>query len=109
LALAIEDSVASAAMNFIRSKAHTGIRVADVVDASGMSRSTLESSFKALLGNSVHGIIRSIQLERARHFISNSNLPMKEIAANTGFRSVQYMTSLFGKSFGQTPAKYRKG
>lgn len=106
--LAIEDKVAADAMVFIQSNFHTGINVVDVINALGMSRSALESRFKASTGRSVHEVIRMIQLNHARNLISETNLAMKEIAASAGFRSVQHMTSLFGKSFGQTPAKYRK-
>jgi transcriptional regulator GlxA family with amidase domain len=40
--------------------------------------------------------------------ILETNLAMKQVAANMGFKSIQHMTSLFGKSFGLSPAKYRK-
>lgn len=106
--LAIDDDLTADAMVFIRSNAHTGISVMDVVNSLGISRSTLESRFKASMGRSVHDVILKIRLERARHLISETNLAVKEISANTGFRSVQHMTTLFGKSFGQTPARYRK-
>jgi LacI family transcriptional regulator len=106
--LAISDEVASKAMAFIRDNAQLGIHVEDVVAAVGMSRSTLESRFRASVGRTVHEVIRHIQLTRARHLISETNLAMKEIAASTGFKSVQHMTSLFGESFGVTPARYRK-
>jgi len=106
--LAIQDEVTASAMNFIRDKAHLGINVSDVVDAIGMSRSTLESRFRDSLGRTVHEVIRRIQLDHARRLVSETSLAMKEIAANTGFRSVQHMTSLFGRSFGATPARYRK-
>jgi LacI family transcriptional regulator len=107
--LAIEDSITTDAMTFIRSHAYTGIKVADVVRASPVSRSTLESRFKATVGSSIHAVIRKIQLDQARHLLTETNLAIKEIAANTGFRSVQHMTSLFGESFGQSPAKYKRG
>lgn len=106
--LAIEDKVAANAMIYIRSHFHLGISVADIVSALGTSRSTLEVRFKASVGQSVHEVIRKIQLDRARELIAETTLAMKEIASNTGFRSVQHMTSLFGEAFGQTPAKYRK-
>ena len=106
--LAIEDEISANAMIYIRSHFHTGISVADVVSAVGTSRSTIESRFKASVGQSVHDIIRKIQLDRARELISETNVAIKEIASNTGFRSVQHMTRLFGDAFGQTPAKYRK-
>jgi LacI family transcriptional regulator len=106
--LAIEDSLAAEAMIFIRSNAQKGINVVDVVNALGMSRSTLEAHFKASMGRSVHEVIRKVQLDRARQLILDTNLAVKEIASNIGFRSVQHMTSLFGRTFGQTPARFRK-
>jgi LacI family transcriptional regulator len=85
-----------------------GISVAEVVSALGVSRSTLEVSFKASIGRSVYEVIRRIQLERARALVSETNMALKEIAASTRFRSVQHMTTIFGESFGQTPASFRK-
>jgi len=106
--LAIEDPLILEAMAFIRSNSQHGINVTDVVKAVGVSRSTLESRFKASVGETIHAVIRRIQLDRARRLISETNLAMKEIAAHTGFKSIQHMTSLFGKAFGQTPGRYRK-
>jgi len=96
-------------MIFLRSNAYKGIKVANVVKALAVSRSTLESRFKVSMGYTVHEVIRKIQLDHARRMISETSLAVKEVAANTGFRSVQHMTSLFGKAFGQTPASYRRG
>lgn len=106
--LAIDDEVSSKAMTFIRANAHLGISVEDVVGSVGMSRSALEYKFRASVGRTVHEVIRKVQLDRARHLVSKTNLAMKEVAANAGFRSVQHMTSLFGQAFGITPARYRK-
>lgn len=106
--LAIEDKLTAGAMKYIRSHFHSGISVSNVVSESGISRSTLESRFKVLMGLSVHEVIRKVQLEHARNLISDSNLELKQISGDCGFRSVQHMTSLFGKAFGQTPARYRK-
>jgi LacI family transcriptional regulator len=105
---AIEDGLVSNAMTFIRSNAHSGVRVSDVVNALAISRSSLESRFKTMTGYTVHETIRKIQLDHARRMISETDLAVKEVAANAGFKSVQHMTSLFGKAFGQPPAKYRK-
>jgi LacI family transcriptional regulator len=105
---AIEDSLISNAMTFIRINAHSGIKVSDVVKALGVSRSSLESRFKATTGYTIHETIRKIQLDHARRMISETGLAVKEVAVNAGFRSVQHMTSLFGKAFGRSPARYRK-
>jgi LacI family transcriptional regulator len=106
--LAIEDRSVADAMAFINVHATKGIKVADVTKALGISRSGLEVRFGKSLRYSVHTAIRRTQMERARTLISDTKMPLKQIAANTGFRSVQQMTTLFRKTFLQPPAKYRK-
>jgi LacI family transcriptional regulator len=107
--LAIDDPIVAKAMSFIQENAFTGVSAADIVHAVGVSRSGLEIRFHRALGYTVHAAIRRVQLERARRLISETNLPLKEIAASVGFRSIQHMTTLFGKTFHQSPAKYRRG
>jgi LacI family transcriptional regulator len=106
--LAIEDRAVANAMAFIQVYATKGIKVADVTKALGISRSGLEARFDKALSYSVHTAIRRTQMERARTLVSDTKMPLKQIAANTGFRSVQQMTTLFRKTFLQPPAKYRK-
>jgi LacI family transcriptional regulator len=106
--LAVEDRLVARTITFIRSAASQGIRVRDVVNSLAVSRSGLETRFKAATGHTISAAIRRSQLQRAQRMIVETNLAMKEIAAVTGFKSVQHMTTLFGKAFGRTPAKYRK-
>jgi LacI family transcriptional regulator len=105
--LAIEDPLAARAMAFIWEQAVQGIKVRDVAEAVPCSRASLETRFKAALGYSVHTAIGKVRLERARRLVRDTNLSLKQIAANTGFRSVQHMTTVFGGAFGQPPAEYR--
>jgi len=106
--LAVEDRLVAKTMTFITTGTSTGVRVQDVVKCSEISRSGLEARFKSAMGCTIHSAIRKVQLQRARRMIADTNLAMKEIASGAGFKSVQQMTTLFGKAFGQTPAKYRK-
>jgi LacI family transcriptional regulator len=106
--LAIDDPLVARAMIFIQENASRDIKVRDVVRAVGVSRSGIELHFDRALGYTVHTAIRRVQLERGRRLISETTLPLKEIAARVGFRSIQHMTTLFGKTFRQSPAKYRK-
>jgi LacI family transcriptional regulator len=106
--LAIDDPKVAEAMAFISLHFSQGIRVSDVAEAVATSRSTLEKRFKTILGYTIRTAIRRFQLERARHLISDTNTPLKQIAVDLGFPSVQYMTTLFGKEFVLSPAKYRE-
>lgn len=105
--LAVQDDVVSRAMMFVSANAMKGIKVSDVTHALAISRSGLEARFCRVLGFSIHAAIRRTQMDRVRSLISDTTLPLKQIAANSGFRSVQHMTTLFKKSFAQSPAKYR--
>jgi LacI family transcriptional regulator len=106
--LAIEDSKVAQAMRYVREHACDGIQVQDVVNEVAVSRSGLEAHFKTALGRTIRTAIREVQLERARRFISDTSLSLKQIAASTGFKSVQHMTTLFGKAIGRPPAGYRR-
>jgi len=105
--LAIQDPVAAKAMAVIWEQAGQGIKVKDVAAAVPCSRAKLETRFKAALGYSVHAAIGNVRLERARRLVVDTSLSLKQIAAHTGFRSVQHMTTAFGRAFGRPPARYR--
>ena len=107
--LASDDRLVAKTLTVIKSDASDGISVRDIVNSLAVSRSSLEAHFKAATGCTVHATIRKVQLEQARRLIFNTTFAIKEIAAETGFKSVQHMTTLFRKAFGQTPARYRKG
>jgi LacI family transcriptional regulator len=105
--LAIEDPKVAQAMVFIREHACDRIKVPDVVKAVAISRSGLENRFASVLGYTIRTAIRRTQLERARRLIFETDVPLKQVAAETGFKSVQHMTTVFRQGFGQTPASYR--
>lgn len=106
--LAIDDPKVAQAMAFIRDHASEGIKVSEVVNAVSISRSGLESRVASALGYSIHHAIRHTKLERASRLVSETDMPLKQIASETGFASVQHMTTLFVKAFGHTPGKYRR-
>jgi len=106
--LAIDDAKVAQAMVFIREHAGDGIKVPDVIKAVAISRSGLETRFASVLGYTIRTAIRRTQLERARQLVFDSDMPLKQVAAETGFKSVQHMTTVFRVGLGQTPASYRR-
>ena len=104
----VEDPEVAKAMSFIRQYACDGINVHDVVAAAAVSRSGLELRFRTILGRTLHTAIRETQFERVKALITETSLAPKEIAARTGFKSVQHMSTLFKLAFGAPPAEYRR-
>ncbi len=106
--LAIEDADVAAAVRFIHENACKRIQIDDVVRRVGVSRSTLKSRFRTVMGCTIHAEIQRIRLERARQLIADTDLPLKQIALQAGFQYVQYLTRLFRNRVGQTPAQFRR-
>jgi LacI family transcriptional regulator len=106
--LATPDQTVSKAVGFIRSHACEDILVADVLDHVKVSRSALEPKLKQIIGRTIHQEIRRVQIERAKSLLATTNLPTKQIAAQTGFHYVQYLSRVFRRVTGLTPASYRK-
>lgn len=106
--LAIEDRQVAKAMSLIREQACNGIQVDDLSRQVGLSRSVLQRRFRALLKRTVHEELLNVRLRRACDLITETNLPLIEIAEKTGFKHQEYMGAVFQRHLKITPANYRQ-
>lgn len=104
----IQDTYVMQAMHYIRQHACKGIKVGQVLDHIGISRSNLENRFMLERNHSVHAAIHQEKLDRACELLVKSNRPVKEIALLSGYRSLQYLYAVFNQHFDITPNEYRK-
>jgi LacI family transcriptional regulator len=106
--VAIADPLLSQALRMIREKASSGLRVADILRALPISRSSLERGFRVTLGRSPNEEINRVRLEHARELLIETTLNLEQIADRTGFAQAHYFSHLFAKTYGNTPGKFRK-
>ncbi len=108
--VASDDVEINRAVAFIRANVLSGRRVtiADIVGHVGLSRVTLQSRIKSVLGRTLHEEIEYLRLTRVKSLLLCRDMSIKQIAVASGFSSVQYMTRVFHRWAGETPAKYRK-
>jgi LacI family transcriptional regulator len=106
--LAIGDSALVRALTFIRENSEKPIQVSDAACHAGVSRRVLERRFKEVLGATPAEHIRRSHLERARHLLSTTNLPMPDVAEASGFGSAAYMSYIFRKELRVTPLHFRR-
>ena len=97
------------AVQFIREHACRPISVAQVLAHASVSRAALEPRFRSVLGRTLHQEIRRLQIERARSLLADTDLPIKQVAQQAGFKTVQYLTRVFAADVGQPPAAFRRG
>jgi LacI family transcriptional regulator len=105
---AIDEAMLAAALTFIREHAHEPIRVDDLLQALSLSRRRLEQRFIELLGRSPAAEIRRTRLSRAERLLADTDLPIPEVAAATGFSHPETLTRTFRRERGLTPLAYRR-
>ncbi|MGI9473071.1 MAG: substrate-binding domain-containing protein [Rubripirellula sp.] len=105
--LAIDDEDVAAALQFIRQHAASGINVSDVLKQSSLSRRVLESRFRKLLGRTPHQEITRLRIARVRLLLSETDLPLREVAQRAGFEHTEYLTVAFKRETKLTPTEYR--
>jgi LacI family transcriptional regulator len=106
--IATGDETVARAVRFIREGACKGIGVDDVLRHVGLSRTALEARFRKVLGRTLHQEIQHVRLERVKHLLADTNMPIKGVALVAGFHQTEYMMRVFRRHTGQTPARFRK-
>jgi LacI family transcriptional regulator len=106
--LAIEDRQLAHALRLIRENACAGIPVAEISRQAGLSRSVLQRRFRQTLKRTVHEEILLAKLKRARELLTETSLPLADIAEKTGFKHQEYLGAVFKKRLHLTPAQYRR-
>jgi LacI family transcriptional regulator len=105
---ATDDEDVIRAVQFIREHACRPINAAEVFEQPSVSRTSLESRFRSVLGETIHQEITKVRISRAKNLLAETDLPIKQIAQKTGFKTVQYLTRAFRRSTGDTPAAFRR-
>ena len=106
--LAVGDRNVAAALSFIRERACKGLSVDEVVTHASASRSQLEKKFRRFIGRSPQAEIRRVQLARVKELLSETDLPLKTIAAMTGFEHIEYLSVVFKRMTSESPGQFRK-
>ncbi|WP_112480170.1 helix-turn-helix domain-containing protein [Vibrio variabilis] len=103
-----QDKVIVKAELFMRNHFHSNIKIKQVTDYCRISRKTLDTRFLITHGVTAHQYLTSLRLARAKHLLKNTSDRIDSIAAQCGYPSQSYLSQVFIKQLGLTPAKYRQ-
>lgn len=84
------------------------IKLEDLAKHVGMSMSSLYRLFKTELGISPMEYLILAKIKRAKHFLSQQHLYIKNIAFEVGFEDPNYFNRIFKKYEGITPKQYQQ-
>ena len=106
--IALADREIGAAMRFIRDHANQCVGVDEVVDATGLSRRTLERRFRRQVGRSILEELSRCRLERAKRLLLETELTVEKAAYAAGFANLKPMLRAFRQGLGCSPTAYRQ-
>lgn len=72
-----------------------------------MSRASLYNKMQSLLGIGINDYINKFRIDKASELLLKSDMSMGEISFETGFRYPRYFSTVFKKTKGISPTRYR--
>ncbi|ANT63359.1 transcriptional regulator (plasmid) [Salipiger sp. CCB-MM3] len=87
---------------------HRRIEVAELAELAGLSESWLTRAFKQSLGTTPQRWLTQLRLEAAMALMTDSPMPLAEIAAEVGFADQAHLTRAFRSAHGVTPGAWRR-
>lgn len=96
------------AIAFIEHNLHRSISLRDLTKVVPLQHAYFCDLFSRTMGQSPIDFINYKRIERAQFLMSQQKCPLKEVAAEVGFKDVYYFSRVFKKIVGIAPAHYRK-
>jgi LacI family transcriptional regulator len=106
--VSVDDAQVAAALRFIRQNGNRLLRVSDVARAAASNRRTLERKFRELLASTIHDRIQEERVSRAKTLLSETRLPMTDVAEQSGYRNQAALSVAFRRALSATPTGYRR-
>lgn len=107
--LTIKDKTTEKIVKFITENIDdTDLKIDDIAQAMGMSRSVLYGKIKNAVGMTPVDFVRHIRIMRATELLKQTDDPLSSIAFSVGFSDPKYFSKVFKKEMGIIPSDYRE-
>ncbi|MGY2397573.1 GlxA family transcriptional regulator [Pseudomonas sp. SDO5271_S396] len=82
--------------------------IESMAEFAGMSARHFSRLFTKEVQMTPMAFLQGARIDRARHLLETTDLPLKTVAFHAGFGSVRYMRFLFSEKLGLNPTQYRQ-
>lgn len=96
------------AVEYVHDHYAESLSLEEIAGAAFLSEYHFARLFKQLMGVTPHAYLTSVRLEQAKRRLADGELPIAEIALQTGFGSQSHLTRMFKSMTGTTPRVYRR-
>lgn len=104
----VDDPALARALAYIHQHACDPMRIDDLMNEQTVSRRTLETRFKRRFGRTLAEEIRRVRLDRAKHLLDETDLPVADVMYACGYADIPRFIAWFRKEAGLPPAAYRR-
>lgn len=94
--------------DYIKSNLSTSLGLAGMAAELGLTPCLFARLFRKSFGSAPYQYVIGVRLARARHLLSRTGMPIKEIAPACGFTDQAHLTRLFSRVYKITPAAFRR-
>lgn len=95
------------ATEYINANYDKQLSIEDLAEACGLSYSYFSNCFKRTFGDTPKGYITNLRINKAKYYLTETVIPIKEISVKCGFSHFNTFTSAFKKYVGVSPREYR--
>lgn len=104
-----EESIVQSACQFVQSHIEQkDLSLSVVSDYVGLSTFYFSKLFKKEKGIGINSYISNCRIEHAKRMLTISDLPIAQIALQSGFSTTPYFSQVFKKTTGMTPGEFRR-
>lgn len=93
--------------DFIGAHLSEPISLADMAAMAGLSRMHFAAQFRAATGYRPHDYLLQQRIESAKEILSNTGMPLAQIALVLGFQAQAHFSTVFKRFTGETPGRWR--
>lgn len=105
-----EDNTAAKAVAYIdMNYMDSNLSLAGVADGLGIGESTLSGLFKQAMGINFSTYVENVRIEKAKILLKTTEAPVKEIAEQVGYSSVNSFCRAFKRVTGESASAHRQG
>lgn len=102
-----EDKLIAAAITQIHNELHKKLNLAELAASHYLSYVQFSRRFKAATGATPQEYINALRLNKAKALLSDTDLPIRQIAQSCGFGNEYYFSTFFRKCCQLSPTQYR--
>ena len=96
------------AVSYIQANYNQNLTVKEIADYLGISEPYLQKLFRNNLNISIHAFINQTRIAKAKNLIANTNFPIKKIAKDVGYNSIQSFIENFKNIVGCPPTEFKE-